>query len=392
MKKLVMLILMLTPMFTVKAEEWKEVETIPALNGSTLEIKEEKEYQWYKLKKEGEYYKEAPSEEFTKTEFWTLSPWSEWNDEYPNGKDNIEIKTVYHYQLMKKIKYIRLSDINNSNLSFASILIYKGRNQVSYKLEEKENEIILELEEPCYFDELEVEMTLVNVNDEENAFLIEWLYELDLPSCMQTYTRQWFSTSTQISFIERKMMPNQFLYEEEKLSLERVEENNHTKVYKREQYRYQERLYYYEKEIKEYSKEFSSIMIDGYPYPDYDTERKRLFCKFHEVKQEPIVTMKIVEIPVDRIVVKEVPIEKITLKDQPINTLLKEDNIFLKKEVENLKYRLASCQNENSENLEKNKSSKKVEIKKQSLETPLYIVIFLFGYILGRIVTMKKKI
>lgn len=392
MKKLVMLILMLTPMFTVKAEEWKEVETIPALNGSTLEIKEEKEYQWYKLKKEGEYYKEAPSEEFTKTEFWTLSPWSEWNDEYPNGKDNIEIKTVYHYQLMKKIKYIRLSDINNSNLSFASILIYKGRNQVSYKLEEKENEIILELEEPCYFDELEVEMTLVNVNDEENAFLIEWLYELDLPSCMQTYTRQWFSTSTQISFIERKMMPNQFLYEEEKLSLEKVEENNHTKVYKREQYRYQERLYYYEKEIKEYSKEFSSIMIDGYPYPDYDTERKRLFCKFHEVKQEPIVTMKIVEIPVDRIVVKEVPIEKITLKDQPINTLLKEDNIFLKKEVENLKYRLASCQNENSENLEKNKSFKKVEIKKQSLETPLYIVIFLFGYILGRIVTMKKKI
>ncbi len=373
---------MFFPIFSVSAAEWKEVETIPVISGGTLEIKEEKEYQWYRIKKEGGYFKEAPSKEFKKTSFWTFGPWSDWQEEYPNGKENVESKNVYHYQLMQKIKYIRLSEINSSNLIFASIQIYKDRDQISYKMEELDNEIILELEDPCYFDELEVEMTLVNEFERENAFFIEWLYELDLPSCMQTYTRQWFSISTQISFIERKMMPNQFLYEEEKASLERVEENSHTKVSKKEYYRYQERLYYFEKEVKEYSREFSGIMIEGYPYPDFKTERKRLFCRIE--KKDP----EIKEIPVEKVI----PIEKIVLKEQPLNHLLEQDNIFLKREVKNLKYRIASCQNEKSENLEKNKSSKIVEVKKQSLEATLYVVTFLFGYLLGRIVTTKKKI
>jgi hypothetical protein len=382
MKKLILLFLMFFPIFSVSAAEWKEVETIPVISGGTLEIKEEKEYQWYRIKKEGGYFKEAPSKEFKKTSFWTFGPWSDWQEEYPNGKENVESKNVYHYQLMQKIKYIRLSEINSSNLIFASIQIYKDRDQISYKMEELDNEIILELEDPCYFDELEVEMTLVNEFERENAFFIEWLYELDLPSCMQTYTRQWFSISTQISFIERKMMPNQFLYEEEKASLERVEENSHTKVSKKEYYRYQERLYYFEKEVKEYSREFSGIMIEGYPYPDFKTERKRLFCRIE--KKDP----EIKEIPVEKVI----PIEKIVLKEQPLNHLLEQDNIFLKREVKNLKYRIASCQNEKSENLEKNKSSKIVEVKKQSLEATLYVVTFLFGYLLGRIVTTKKKI
>lgn len=382
MKKLILLFLMFFPIFSVSAAEWKEVETIPVISGGTLEIKEEKEYQWYRIKKEGGYFKEAPSKEFKKTSFWTFGPWSDWQEEYPNGKENVESKNVYHYQLMQKIKYIRLSEINSSNLIFASIQIYKDRDQISYKMEELDNEIILELEDPCYFDELEVEMTLVNEFERENAFFIEWLYELGLPSCMQTYTRQWFSISTQISFIERKMMPNQFLYEEEKASLERVEENSHTKVSKKEYYRYQERLYYFEKEVKEYSREFSGIMIEGYPYPDFKTERKRLFCRIE--KKDP----EIKEIPVEKVI----PIEKIVLKEQPLNHLLEQDNIFLKREVKNLKYRIASCQNEKSENLEKNKSSKIVEVKKQSLEATLYVVTFLFGYLLGRIVTTKKKI
>jgi len=389
MKKLVMLILMVFPFFTVYAEEWKEVEKIPAINGGTLEIKEEKEYQWYKIKKEGGYFNEAPSEEFLETNFWTFGPWSEWQEEYPNEKENIETKVVYHYQLMQKIKYIRVSEINNSSLTFASILVYKGRDQISYKMEKQDNEIILELEDPCYFDELEVEMTLVNEYEEENAFLIEWLYELDLPSCMQTYTRQWFSISTTINFMERKMMPNQFLYEEENVSSEKVEESAHTKVYRREQYRYQEKMHYYEKEIKEYSKEFSSTMIDGYPYPDLSTERKRLFCRVHKVEPEIKEVIVTKEVPVEKLILKEIPIEKITLKEQPINSVLKQDNIFLKKEVENLKYRLATSQNEKSENLEKNKT---VEVRKQSLDIPVYIAILLFGYILGRIMTMKKKI
>ncbi len=386
MKKLILLFLMFFPIFSVSAAEWKEVETIPVISGGTLEIKEEKEYQWYRIKKEGGYFKEAPSKEFKKTSFWTFGPWSDWQEEYPNGKENVESKNVYHYQLMQKIKYIRLSEINSSNLIFASIQIYKDRDQISYKMEELDNEIILELEDPCYFDELEVEMTLVNEFERENAFFIEWLYELDLPSCMQTYTRQWFSISTQISFIERKMMPNQFLYEEEKASLERVEENSHTKVSKKEYYRYQERLYYFEKEVKEYSREFSGIMIEGYSYPDFKTERKRLFCRIE--KKDP----EIKEIPVEKMVEKVIPIEKIVLKEQPLNHLLEQDNIFLKREVKNLKYRIASCQNEKSENLEKNKSSKIVEVKKQSLEATLYVVTFLFGYLLGRIVTTKKKI
>lgn len=392
MKKLLVLIFMLFPIFSVDAEEWQEIEKIPSINGSTLEIKEEKEYQWYRIKKEGGYFKEAPSEEFRKTNFWTFAPWSEWQDTYPNEKDYVETKVVYHYQLMKKIKYIRLSEINNSNLTFASILIYNGRNQISYKLEEKDHEIVLELEEPCYFDELEIEMTLVNTNDEENAFLIEWLYELDLPSCMKTYTRQWFSVSTQISFIERKMMQNQLLYEKEKISIEKIEENAHTKVYQRKQYRYQERLDYYEKETKEYSKEFSSTMIESYPYPDLETERKRLFCRFNKKDPEMNEVVITKEIPIEKIVVKEIPVEKIVFKENLNNDLLKQDNNILKEEVENLKYRVASCQNEKSEDLEKNKNSKTVEVKKQSLGVSLYIiVIFLLGYLLGRIVTRKKK-
>lgn len=391
MKKLMIIVFMLIPIYSVKAEEWKEVETVPTINGSTLEIKEEKEYQWFRIKKEGGYFKDAPSEDFIKTEFWKFTPWSKWQNEYPIEKDIVEKKTIYHYQSVKKIKYIRLSEINNSNLTFASIQVYKGRNSISYKMEEKRNEIILELDEPCYFDELEVEMTLVNVTEEENAFLIEWLYDLNLPSCMQTYTRQWFSISTQINFIERKMMVNQILYEEENTSLEKIEENLHTKVYKTEQYRYQERMNYYEKETREYSKEFSSTMIDGYPYPDLKTEKKRLFCRIH--KKEPEIKEIIItkEVPVEKFMLKEVPIEKILLKEHPVNSLLQQDNIFLKQEIENLRLRVASCQNEKSTNLEKKTKLQKVEIKKQSLEAPFYIVIFLFGYLLGRIVAMKKK-
>lgn len=383
--------LLLMPIYTANAEEWKEVEVVPTVNGSTLEIKEEKEYQWYKIKKEGGYFKEAPSEEFTKTDFWTLTPWSEWGSEYPSGKDIVETKTIYHYRRMKKIKYIRLSEKNNSNFIFASIRIYSGKNEMPYKLEESGDEIILELKEPCYFDELEVEMTLTNRNKEENGFLIEWLYELDLPSCMQTYTRQWFTMSTQINFIERKMMPNEFLYEAEKISFDKVEENAHTTVYESEQYRYQERLDYYEKEIKEYSKGFSAVMIEGYPYPDLKTERKRFFCRFHKKEPEMKEILIIKEVPVEKNILKEIPVEKIILKEHPMNHLLEQDNALLKKDVENLKYRVASCQNEKSADVEKNKNSKKLEIKKQSLTLPFYIGIFVLGYLSGRIVAMKKK-
>jgi len=98
------------------------------------------------------------------------------------------------------------------------------------------------------------------------------------------------------------------------------------------------------------------------------------------------------EIPIEKIVVKEIPVEKIVFKENLNNDLLKQDNNILKEVVENLKYRVASCQNEKSEDLEKNKNSKTVEVKKQSLGVSLYIiVIFLLGYLLGRIVTRKKK-
>lgn len=385
-------------MYKASADEWKEVEKIPTINGSTLEIKEEKEYQWYRIKKEGGYFKEAPSEDFKKTEFSIVtSTWSDWQNEYPNGKEFVEAKTVYHYQQMKKIKYIRISEKNNSNFTFAAIQLYKGRKQIQYQKEETENEIILELKEPCYFDELEVEMTLINTNKEENAFLMEWLYELNLPSCMKAYTRQWFNVSTTAIFTERKMTSNKSLYEEEHISLERVEENAHTKVYTSEQYRYQERLFYYEKETKEYSKEFSSVMIEGYPYPDFDTERTRLFCRFHKKPDEIKEVYVTKEVPVEKIVLKEVPVEKIVFKEASNSSLLKQDNIFLKQEVENLKFRIASLSNEKSEVLEKNETleknvkQEKVSLKKQSLEASFSIVMFVLGYLLGRIVTMKKK-
>ena len=74
-----------------------------------------------------------------------------------------------------------------------------------------------------------------------------------------------------------------------------------------------------------------------------------------------------------------------------MNHLLEQDNTLLKKDVENLKYRVASCQKEKRADVEKNKNSKKLEIKKHSLTLTFYIGIFVLGYLSGRIVAMKKK-
>lgn len=379
--------MLLFPICSVHAEEWIFTPTIPDMDKDMIEIKEEKEYQWYQLSKEGDYYLESPGEEYIKTEFWTYSPWSSWSKEKKEAQ-YMETRSVYYYKELKKIKYIRIYDSKSEHMQFSTISVYKGRNKIDITESLVDGEMMIELGEPCYYDEIELEMSLINSVDQYNGFWVEWLYEKNELPAMSVYTLCSFKTVGRVNYRYRNLNENVRSYENEQQSLERIETNSHRVVREEQEYRYRERLDYYEKTVRNYYQEYSSVPVGEYVIPDLETEKVKLFYRLKEgKKEEPRV--EIVETIKEVHDIVEVPVKETVIVEKP--AIIKKESsaqfLQLKKELTEANATIASLKNEASKQLE----VKQVNMKKQSF--PLFLSIpFLFvGYLVGRIVTTKKK-
>lgn len=388
MKKLFLLLILLFPWNCVKAEtyysdysDWKQVDALPKLSEDLFETKEEKKYLWYRLKKEGKYFKvgEINEEYPIKREFFQYGEWSLWSNQKPKIVEGIEIDTrkVYYYRLMKQIQFIRISQLSSKELQLVNLHTYKNAKEIDFQQYEIGSDIILELAEPCYVDELEIEFTLVDITENEKHLQIEWLYDLESPSCMKSFFWYFFTGAYETTYRYRNLAENDIVWEEKKSSIERLENNIHRQVWVEEQYRYREQYQYYEKEKREYNDVYSNKSIDDYVYLDPTTEKNILYVRTRK---------------------------RIDLKKQTIGPLENKDD-SLKKQLEEANATIMTLQNENSKkkeeiinqyekNLEvEEKGHKNVDIKKQSFDLSFFLLLFLIivGLSIGRIVTIKKK-
>lgn len=388
MKTLILVVLLLFPIIHGKAEnyytdysDWKEVETVPKLDQDLLEVKEEKQYKWYLKKREGKYFDvlDNHTEYPYQTDFFTFSEWSNWSEQKPVTTEFMELETrnVYYYQTMKKIRFIRLSQIETEDLEFTNIHIYNGEKEIQFVQKVKGDTILFELSEPCYADLLEINFTMIEVSELPKHFTIEWLYDLETIEHFETYSVFWFQGAYEAQYRYHDMAEKNLLWEEIRSSLEKIPNSVHCSVWKVEEYRYRNKLFYYEKEIREYSDSYSSLPLEKYPYPDLETEKTVFKIRTRERRN---IKEKVKEI------VKEKPIVKTIVKEESNKKAQ-----LLEQDLKKAKGTIVSLQNEQSRKLE-SQSCKKVVENKNGFRKSIYLFLFLLlGFLLGRILASKKK-
>ncbi len=389
MKKLVWIMLLLIPLCSVKAEsyysdysEWKEVEKIPNIDSDLFEIKEEKQYLWYKKEKEGNYFKEGEdhSEYPIGTEFYRYTDWSSWNSvkiDETNYRE-VENRKVYYYKVMKPILYIRLSPKKGNSATYLNIHVYKNNKEISFNQYNQNDDIIFELSEPCYVDELEISFTVLDNTSDEKAFQIDWLNKLSETAFMEVYTRAWFEGTYLASYKYSNMNQNLILWEDERISYEKMDASIHQIVTEKLEYRYRERMNYYEKENKIYSDIYSSVPLDEFPYKDMITEKiiykVRIREKFEFDRNEFIsleeFTNEINKLK-NEISLKQQEIERlegdILSKEEKVEILKQklllnqQDSDLLNKEIEKLQEEILNSKN-NVATLKDELNKKEIEI------------------------------
>lgn len=453
MKKILLIVLLLFPMIQVSAETYyspyyesdQEHFDIPE---DLLEVEEEKQYLWYRLKRDGNYflYGKNDPEYLIQTDFWKYDNWSQWSKSVPleNEHRQIEMRKVYYYQMMKQISWIKLSEIETDDLLFSGIQIYKNHKRISFESSRDGNTFLISLSEPCYMEELEIVFTLEERSNEEKHFKIQWLYDLDSPVAMENYTRFWFQGFYQVSYQYRNMAVKNLLWNDPIKSLDKVETNMHQQVQVEEEYRYREKLYYYEKETKEYDFQYRTIGTNEYPYKDQNTEKivKKIKVrdKIHlpdlvvlkeKIELESLIESTIpyqissninwnesgiyqiildtsfgvfkkdiyLDLPLVEPVFKIEKVEKVIEKPSQIIVKEKSECVVVKEECKNVEKQLTeanatimSLENESSTKKEK-EANKKIPVQKQSMIPFSMLTLFLFilGIIIGRIMANKKK-
>lgn len=396
MKKVILIVLLLIPMTCVRAEfsytpysDWKEVEVLPNLEDDLLEFREEKQYKWYRFKKEGKYFKlgDNHNEYPNKTEFFQYGEWSDWSNEKPIETKSLEIETrkIYHYRTMRKIQFIRLSEIETKALEIMNVHIYNGRKEILFDIQKEDSMVVFELKEPCYPDELEIKFTMEEESNDEKHFRIEWLYDFDTVQTFETYCRFWFSGTYDVTYRSENMAHKLIAWNKEEQSLDKIESDAYKKVWIEEQYRYRDYLIYYEKEIREYSDFYSTFPLKEFPYPDLETEKIVYQIRTREKIEESEPKKEFVE----KIKIQQVPI---TLTN---NFQEKENSEILEKQLEEAHLTIASLKNEQSRKLETQveKTCPFISSQKEShLKCIiLSLLFFLLGILIGRILTNEKK-
>lgn len=380
MKKIILIILLLCPILKVNAENYQKFQSVEELSTALTEvedIKEESKYLWYNIKREGLFFPlgENQPDYSIFTNIVKYQDWGEWSKEKPEEKINreIESRNIYFYQKRKPITKIEISRMEPQNLQVENIHIYKGIYEISFVKKEKDSRIILELEEPCMLEELEVIFTLIDVSTEEKHFEISWLYDLNTIG-MQTYSRFWFQGAYETTYQYRNMNSVTELWGEVQSSFEKLE-NTFTRIVSIEmEYRYRDLLYFYEKESRDYYETYESIAPIGYPYPDLSTKKSLIQIK----KKENMETNSLVS---------ELPngvFCSIVKKEEKCDEL--------EKKLEEANATIMSFQNEESR--EKEVLSKKdITRNQQSTNVGTFILLFLFfiGLMISRILAMKKK-
>lgn len=407
MKKIICLLLVLLPLSSVKAEEyysdytnWQVVEEIPKMDSDLLEVKEEHKYLWYTIKKEGNYFKEGEEhpEYPIKTDFWTFSTWSDWSLEKKEESlsQEQESRTIYRYQTMKPITYIRFS--NMSSIHMNEIQIYNGEEEIDFDIVEDKDNILLLLKNPCYVESLKVKIILQDSTNLEKHLQIEWLYDLETPVAMDLYSRFWFNGSYTKEYHYQNMVKKNIVWNDTMTSLEKVEASEYQLVQEETEYRYRDRLYYYEREWREYLDGYHSLMDEA--YPDLLTDKTTLYIRTRKrlepslVPEEKSIEENLVEDAVQEPLQNSKEFISSIPKNQNVkkNAILKPTCEALEKELEEANSTLMSSLNEKSE-MKEEQASKSIDLKKQSVISPyfFYLVLFFLGMVFGRTLTKKKK-
>lgn len=392
MKKLVLIVLLLFPMIHVRAEisytpysDWREVEVLPNLENDLLEVRKEKQYQWYRLKKEGKYFKVGDEHKDypVETEIFKYGEWSNWSNEKPVEVESLELETrkIYHYRTMRKIQFIRLSEIETKDLEITNIHIYNGKEEISFEMQKENSMIVFELEKPCYADQLEISFTMVETTNDEKHFKIEWLYDFDTVQNFETYCRFWFSGTYDVTYRSDNMAKKLIAWSEEEKSFDKIESDDYKMVWTEEQYRYREQFTYYEKEVREYNDSYSAFPLEEFPYPDLKTEKIVFQIRTREKKE-------VIEPKTEKVVKENFQPAPILLTDSGQE---KDNSESLEKELQAANLTIASLKNEKSK--EEVKPCTIISNKKSShLKCiMLSLLLFLLGVLIGRILTSEKK-
>ena len=144
MKKIVLLIILVLFAINVNAKtyysDYSEYKLVyeKVEKSDVVDLKIEEKYLIYKENKTEAFYPSYMEiEDMVKTEETKIVT-SSWLDEKPNelvGRNIVE-KQFYEYQNMKKIRYLKLSDLINSkdNLHFTELTIFNKTKKLDYEV------------------------------------------------------------------------------------------------------------------------------------------------------------------------------------------------------------------------------------------------------------------
>lgn len=308
MKKIMLFLIILMVVLNVEAKTYygkysEYKETLEKYEKSDIiDFKVEEKYLLYKENKTVAFYPSYMEiEDMSKTGETKIEV-SNWLDERPNeliGR-NIITKELYEYQNIKKIKYLKIDNLINDKgiFQFAELIIMNGSEKIDYNIKTKiediekikdadlttyvelsnDVEIIIELSEEVFINDLKMGFHVHILEDAEIYYNIgfygeelenQYAYKHTHSSVNVNNDNNAFYYITSASF-----KVDNPLYEEKKLSEEKIEKNKFNIVNLVTKYKTEDLYIKYEKIEREYLDDYYIEEIDGYKK---DLESKKEF-------------------------------------------------------------------------------------------------------------------
>lgn len=298
MKKIVLLIMLVLFTMNVNAKTYysdysqyklvdKKVEKT-----DTIDVKIEKKYLIYKENKTEAFYPSYMEiEDMIKTGETKIVT-SSWLDEKPNeliGRTIIE-KNLYEYQNMKKIRYLKLTNLVNSKdyLHLTELSIFNGATKLDYEIKsnlkdinnikdndltnyailDEEDEIIIDLKENIDITDLAM-MYHFHITTTSDIYFTMELYGEEFEN---VYARRTIYSPVNINDFEYPSYlidEDHFnienpLYDEKQISETKIRKTNFNIVNLVTKYKTEDLYIKYEKTDREYLDDYYGVPIDGY--------------------------------------------------------------------------------------------------------------------------------
>lgn len=318
MKKILIILLLVINIKSVYASEtyysdYSELSdyTTDLVEESDLvSVQEEKRYRWYHLNElESKYFIEGENNiNYPNIDLndYIVNSFTDWSFDKPKLLKNrvIEERNVYKYQDMKQVRYIHLTNVEGSYgaLIIPEIEIIAKGFDINYSVTCEEcssefNDTInddnknintpfirnggsLHIDLRAYYDidEIEINLYIYDEGTHEKRYNISFTPYPELTPNYVSYEYVGNFTASGIyqsnKITHRYDLGNLIIanpeYEEEKISLNYLEETPTRKVELVKQYRYQDKLYRYYNNLKDYSDEYSLNGTSYYNNCDYN--------------------------------------------------------------------------------------------------------------------------